>query len=223
MVWPSLTMVHRLLIHFHRYFLPLVSLSQRRQHVLNVAACSYCWHYSLWALFVLAIPDQNLLSLVLLIYLAFQRLIINIRRSRFNVQKSMFIKIKRSLLKYFRIIRKECAKTDLTALWSLSGSDASSSSSSSLTSDSDSFGLRPRPRPPRPRVVVVIFFCFGSSLKSSSDVGDDSSSSDVERRRRVLRRAPLGLPRPANRALFLAASESPEPPDGLYCIERFFI
>lgn len=212
MVWPSLTMVHRLLIHFHRYFLPLVSLSQRRQHVLNVAACSYCWHYSLWALFVLAIPVQNLLLLVLFICLAFQRLIINIRRSKFNVHCKNIS----------RIIHMECAWTDLTALWSLSGSDASSSSSSSLTSDSDSFGLRPRPRPPRPRVVVVIFFCFGSSLKSSSDVGDDSSSSDVERRRRVLRRAPLGLPRPANRALFLAASESPEP-DGLYCIKRFFI
>lgn len=113
-----------------------------------------------------------------------------------------------------------------TSLWSLSGSEASSSSSSSDTSDSsDSFGLRPRvlrvPRVPRALAPLPLprggtFFRFGSSLKSSSDVGDDTSSSEVERRRRALRRLP-GRARPENRAAFLPSDS--EPADGLYYIQ----
>lgn len=108
-----------------------------------------------------------------------------------------------------------------TSLWSLSGSDNSSSSSSDNSDSSDSFGLRPRPRALRPRdgagAGAGLFRLFGSSLKSSSDVGDDSSSSEVDRRRRALRRfgGRPRLPKLDFRASFFAASESPDP-DGLY-------
>lgn len=110
------------------------------------------------------------------------------------------------------MLKNTCLQTSLR---SLSGSVNSSSSSSDNSDSSDSFGLRARPRALRPRVGAGFFRLFGSSLKSSSDVGDDSSSSEVDRRRRVLRRLP-GRPRlPMLDFRALAASESPDP-DGLY-------
>lgn len=90
-----------------------------------------------------------------------------------------------------------------TSLWSLSDSDCSSS-------DSVTFARRERVRP-----RVVVFRFLGSSLKSSSEVGVSSSSSDDERRFRALRRLP-GWARAENRVLFLPVSDSPESGSGLY-------